>query len=322
MRLTASHTSQTSAIRYAPSSRRAWDAFVDASRNGTFLFQRDYMEYHRDRFHDFSLMIKSGGRLSALFPANRVEDTVISHAGLTFGGLVLDGRATVERAIAMLSAIVELLRIEGVRTLEYKTVPTIYHRAPAEEDRYALFRFGAQLVRREVLTAISPTSPWQPSTKRCGSWNRARRLRGVHVGHSGDWSGFWRVLGERLREKYGVSPVHSLEEITFLATKFPNLIRLVTATVNSEVAAGAVLYESAQVVRAQYLAGNADARAFGLLDLVIRAAIEDARMKGKWFDFGGSTQRDGTSLNNGLIRYKESFGGCTVVQDSYRLDLT
>jgi hypothetical protein len=322
MESTPSRTRRPSAVRYAPSSRGAWDAFVDASRNGTFLFRRDYLEYHRERFQDFSLIITTGDHVSALFPANRDGDRVISHAGLTFGGLVLDRRATIERVVVMLSAIVQLLRTEGIRTLVYKTVPTIYHCAPTEEDRYALFRFGAQVVRRDVLTAISPMSPWQPSSKRCWSWNRAQRLTGVHVGPSHDWSGYWRVLGERLREQYGVSPVHSLEEITSLAAKFPAAIRLLTATVNGEVAAGAVLYESAQVVHAQYLASNAVARAYGLLDLVLRAAIEDARTGGKWFDFGGSTQRDGTYLNGGLARYKESFGGRTVVQDSYRLDLT
>jgi hypothetical protein len=139
-------------------------------------------EYHRERFQDFSLVIPAGDHVSALFPANRDGDTVISHAGLTFGGLVLDRRATAGHVVAMLSAIVELLRFEGIRTLVYKTIPIIYHSVPTEEDRYALFRFGAQVVRRDVLTVISPLSPWQPSSKRRWSWNRARRLTGVHLG--------------------------------------------------------------------------------------------------------------------------------------------
>lgn len=315
-------TNQLSAIRYAPNNKAAWDAFVDASRNGTFLFRRDYMDYHAGRFRDFSMMITSNGHLSALFPANRDGDTVVSHAGLTFGGLVLDWRATVERTIAFFSAIVAVLRAEGIRALIYKTVPAIYHREPTEEDRYALFRHGAQIIRRDVLTAISPMSGWQPSPKRCGSWNRARRLTDVHVGPSGDWAGYWRVLSERLREKYGATPVHSLQEITLLATKFPTGIRLLTATVRGEVAAGAVLYESTQVVHTQYLAANAESRAHGLLDLVIRAAIEDARAKSKWFDLGASNQPGDASLNHGLARYKESFGGRSVVQDSYCLDLS
>ena len=319
--LTLSRTKQPSVIRYSASNREAWDTFVDTSRNGTFLFRRDYMEYHRKRFQDFSLIITTGDQLGALFPANRDGDTVISHAGLTFGGLICDRRATAERVAAVLFAILEVLRAEGIRALIYKTVPTIYHQAPAEEDRYALFSFGAQVVRRDVLTVICPTSPWQPSPKRRWSWNRAQRLNGVAVGPSQDWAGYWRVLGERLREQYGVSPVHSLEEITSLAAKFPAAIRLLTATINGEVAAGAVLYESARVVHTQYLASNADARTYGLLDLVLRSAIEDTRRTGKWFDFGSSTQQDGNYLNGGLIHYKESFGGRTVVQDSYRLDL-
>jgi hypothetical protein len=44
-------------------------------------------------------------------------------------------------------------------------------------------------------------------------------------------------------------------------------------------------------------------------------------MGGKWFDFGSSTRHDDNHLNVGLAHYKESFGGRTVIQDTYRLDL-
>jgi hypothetical protein len=308
-------------VRYAASNREVWDEFVDNSRNGTFLFRRDYMEYHRDRFADFSLVITTGEHVSALFPANRNGDTVISHAGLTFGGLILDRRATTERVVAMLSAIIELLQSEGIRTLIYKTIPTIYHHLPTEEDRYALFNFGAEIIRRDVLTAICPISPWQPSPKRRWSWDRSKRLTGVDLNFSYDWSSYWRLLRGRLLEQYGVLPVHSLEEISSLAAKFPAAIRLLAATINGEMSAGVVLYESTKVVRTQYLAANSGARACGLLDFVLRSAIEDARIRRKWFDFGSSTGSNGNYLNVGLAHYKESFGGRTVVQDSYRLDL-
>jgi hypothetical protein len=33
-----------------------WNRFNQASRNGTFLFDRGYMDYHADRFTDASLM--------------------------------------------------------------------------------------------------------------------------------------------------------------------------------------------------------------------------------------------------------------------------
>ena len=42
--------------RYSDRCKDEWDDFVRDSRNGTFLFMRGYMDYHADRFADFSLM--------------------------------------------------------------------------------------------------------------------------------------------------------------------------------------------------------------------------------------------------------------------------
>ena len=41
----------------------------------------------------------------------------------------------------------------------YKCVPHIYHSVPAEEDAYALFVRDAQLVRRDVSSAIDTRQP-------------------------------------------------------------------------------------------------------------------------------------------------------------------
>lgn len=320
MQLLSPPTGRPSVIRYTPSDRDTWDTFVAASRNGTFLFDRDYMEYHRDRFVDYSLMILAKGRLVALLPANREMDCVTSHSGLTYGGLVLDDWATAERVTELLSAVCEQLRNDGVRRCIYKTVPTIYHRSPAEEDRYAMFRCGAHLFRRDVFTVLSPVGALPPNSGRTWSLNRARRVSDLEVGPSQDWAGFWDVLSRRLRERHDVVPVHDLEEIKSLAARFPTAIKLAAARVHGEIVAGAVLYESRHVVRAQYLASNAFARKHGLLDLVLQSAIERARLEGKWFDFGASNCRDGT-LDAGLAYYKESFGGRTVVHDVYLMEL-
>lgn len=41
--------------RYTAAYHRDWNDFVSESSNGTFLFLREYMEYHADRFTDYSL---------------------------------------------------------------------------------------------------------------------------------------------------------------------------------------------------------------------------------------------------------------------------
>src|SRR4051794_39650681 len=76
--------------RYTPALQAQWDEFISRARNATFLFNREYMEYHAERFLDHSLMLHQGKDLVAVLPANMDADGVLaSHDGLTYGGLVV-----------------------------------------------------------------------------------------------------------------------------------------------------------------------------------------------------------------------------------------
>ena len=57
-----------------------------------------------------------------------------------------------ERMLSLMEGLREHLRSAGVRRAVYKTIPHIYHRMPAEEDLYALFRLEARLIRRGFVT--------------------------------------------------------------------------------------------------------------------------------------------------------------------------
>lgn len=138
--------------RYTPALKAEWDAAVEASRNGTFLFRRDYLEYHADRFPDCSYLFFLKGKVIALLPAHRRGDMLCSHAGLTYGGLILSPSATSERVLTLFDLMAEELPRDGITRLLYKCVPYHLHRYPAEEDRYALFR------KKAVLTACNIAS--------------------------------------------------------------------------------------------------------------------------------------------------------------------
>ena len=124
-------------IRYNPERKDEWNEFVRESKNGTFLFDRDYMDYHSDRFEDCSLMIFRRGKLYALLPADVNGDTLRSHGGLTYGGLVLSEKATTADIMAVLGLLNAYLKGMGVAKIIYKPVPYIYNRQPSEEDLYA-----------------------------------------------------------------------------------------------------------------------------------------------------------------------------------------
>ena len=74
---------------YESKYKSQWDSFIDVSKNATFLFKRDFMDYHSSRFQDSSFLIFKDLELVALFPANIEAKNLYSHKGLTYGGLVV-----------------------------------------------------------------------------------------------------------------------------------------------------------------------------------------------------------------------------------------
>src|SRR5262245_60031908 len=135
-------------VKYAPELKADWDAFVQKSKNGTFQHERNYMEYHSDSFQDCSLIATVDGAPVALLPAHHNGKIASSHMGLTFGGLITSARVSMRLMRQVFVGVVTSLQNAGFTALIYKTVPHIYHRQPAEEDRDLLFRYGATLICR------------------------------------------------------------------------------------------------------------------------------------------------------------------------------
>jgi len=306
--------------RYRDTDLESWNRFAAESKSGTFLFNRHYMDYHRDRFPDSSLLIfDAQDDLAGLLPASGDGAEIHSHGGLTYGGVITDRRMTTTRMIDLFAGLRDHLAGKGFNALHYKVVPRIYHKQPADEDQYALFVNGAELKRRDVLSVLSPDlgAPVQQRRSR-GARNAARS--GVTVDESEDFASFWAILEDNLRERFDRAPVHTLDEIRLLRSRFPENIRLFAASAGGAMVAGTVMYLSDQVAHAQYIASNAAGRELGALDLLFLDLLERMRSF-RYFDFGISTEENGTRLNRGLIEYKEGFGARAVVHDHYVLKI-
>jgi hypothetical protein len=308
--------------RYRDTDAAAWDAFVRASRNGTFLFERGYMDYHRDRFADHSLVVRDvEGELVSVLPAHAAGATVGSHGGLSYGGLVIGSRMTTPAFLRAFEAVLLALRDGGFRSLDYKTIPHIYHRRPAEEDRYAMFLLGAPLTRRDLLSVVDRGDPLPYQHRRARGIKKAQAA-GVRVEEEIDFAEFWGLLAATLAERFDATPVHTLAEILALRDRFPHAIRLHVARRDGELLAGVVTYESERAAHAQYIAASLAGRAASALDLVFDELLSDPRCEQTYFDFGGSHQDRGRAINEGLIDQKEGFGARSVAHDQYRIDLT
>jgi len=306
---------------YSPEMKSEWDAFVGASKNGLFLFFRDYMDYHHDRFEDHSIVVYRQNKLYVLLPANISHDVLYTHQGLTFGGLIVNEHFTAAESITVFKLINAYLRNEGIRKVVYKAIPWLYHPQPAEEDLYAIYRTtNAKLVARDISTAIRLDMPLACNEMRNRGIKKALH-HGIMVEESNRWTDFWEVLTTNLQTKYHVSPVHSLSEIRMLKARFPNNIRLFTAQLNNKVLGGTVVYEYGNVAHTQYISASLEGKKLHALDLLLDKLIHEVYQDKAWFDFGKSTEQQGIILNEGLIFQKESFGGRAVCYDWYEWDL-
>jgi hypothetical protein len=303
---------------YSPVHKEQWNRFVAESRNGTFLFNRDYMDYHEDRFVDASLMIWEADSLVALLAASRHHEEWRSHGGLTYGGFVAgrDFRATF--AIQALDETADYLMDAGIKRILLKPVPHIYHRMPAEEELYALFRREARLVRRDLSSSLFLSKHYTYSKGRKSSLSKARR-EGVVVGPSEDWETFMAIEEALLMEKHGTRPVHTGAEIRMLAGRFPANIRLITATRDNRMLAGIITYNTDTVCHAQYIASTPEGRDCGAVDAAVDHAIQQTTVP--WFDFGISTTGQGLVLDASLAANKEGYGARATCYDQYQLEL-
>ena len=254
-------------VRYTPERASEWNAFVAASKNGTFLFDRNYMDYHSDRFADHSLMFYADGKLLALLPANASGQVLYSHRGLTYGGLVMSERLTMVQTMALFSELNDHLRQEGFQKVVYKSIPWIYHRLSAEEDLYALFHVcRARIVARDYATNLFFPNQLRWERVRRRGVQRARQA-GLVAERSNDFAPFWQVLTDNLTTKYGVQPVHTLTEIELLHSRFPENIVQYVARRGDDVLGGIVLYVTPRVVHAQYSSATPEGKELGASDV-------------------------------------------------------
>lgn len=306
-------------IPYQTELREVWDRVVSQSRNGTFLHLRGYMDYHAHRFDELSVIVQRKGHPVAVFPCNRKGNLIISHAGLTYGGLIYIAKLHATEVLEVFNLLINHYKAQGACRLLYKVIPHIFHQYPAEEDLYALFRYKARLVRRDISSVILLKNRLEISDLRKRTILKAKKNT-LEFKKDDSMAGFHELL-EKVLSKFDTQPVHTLSEMEHLHRQFPNEIRLFTAYKDAHLLAGALVYDFGRVVHTQYLANSEEGRTLGALDFVLWNLIADIFNDRDYFSFGISSENQGMQLNEGLIFQKEGFGGRAIVHDFYQLDL-
>jgi len=307
---------------YQSADYASWNEFVAQSKNATFLFHRDFMEYHSDRFEDFSILVlDKKQKIKAILPANKLGNTLYSHQGLTYGGLVLQQKTKLQDVVEMLKMVLQFLQDQHIFSVQLKQLPSIYCDFPSDEMEQLCFLLKAKLIRREALSVIDFSRKIEISRVRKRGIERGQKME-LDIKEVSDFEEFWsKMLVPNLQERYHAKPVHSLSEITHLKSKFPENIRQFNVYFENEIIGGVTLFVTKNVLHPQYISGNKKFNTkYGGLDFLYHYVMTNLATTQRYFNFGSSSENNGLQINTSLHYWKESFGGRTVVQNYYEIE--
>jgi len=305
---------------YQSTDFNTWNQFVANAKNATFLFHRNFMEYHKDRFEDFSLMVFKGNKLMALLPANRIDNEVFSHQGLTYGGFLLSNNIKLKEITEGFKAILEYLKLKKISTFHLKLIPSFYTSFPSEEIQQLLYILQAKLIKRELFSVIKLTATYKIQGNRIEGVKKAKRNNLIikEVEHLND---FWNtILAPNLWNRYQTKPTHSLEEIRYLKNQFPENIRQFNVYKDNTLIGGTTVFETPQVVHIQYISGDNNKQAYGTLDFLFHELLTKTFKHKHFFDFGSSSIPNTNQINSSLYYWKECFGAKGYTQDFFSID--
>jgi len=297
-----------------------WNAFISKAKNATFLFHRDFMEYHQDRFQDYSLIVMQGETMVCVLPANLVGDTIYSHQGLTYGGLVLLPDAKLYEVIYIFKALLTYLNNHAIAKFNLKKIPSIYCDTFSDEIDYLIHICKGITLMKHNVSVIKLDADFKISKSRRECINRGKK-RNLSVKEESNLETFWNeLLIPNLMIKYGSQPVHTLDEIMFLKSRFPNNIKHFNVYDADKLVCGTTVFITKRVVKPQYISGSENNNILGSIDFLYHYLITEVAKDKVFFDLGPSHENNGLSIMKNINFWKESFGALSLIQEFYEVE--
>lgn len=307
--------------RYHSDDVALWNAFVSSAQNATFLFHRDFMEYHADRFQDYSLLVFEEEKLVSIIPANTTEDKVYSHNGLTYGGFVLNQTVAENDFEKIYAAVVDFLKKADKKQLVIKEMLPFYSQNNTIDFRDFFNKNRVKITDRKMNLAINFKSDYTISKSKKKHYRRLQSA-GLVVKKEARFEVFWtKVLTPLLAEKYHTKPLHSLSEITFLQHKFPHNIEQYNLYQGEEILAGITIFKTQKAVKSQYGATTENGKKHRALDYLFIHLIEEFSKSFDYFDMGTVDDNSELGYNEGLLNQKKELGCELYYQNIYQIAL-
>ena len=307
---------------YNDSYKVDWNNFVDISKNSTFLFKREFMDYHAEKFEDFSLLIFYNSDLIALFPCNIRDGEVYSHEGLSYGGVIVKTDLKFLKYIELFTHLLKYFDEKSIKKLYIKQIPSIYNSNFNGELDYLSFVTGAKIYRRDIISVIDMQNENKISKDRIQGYKRGVKNK-LEIKETDDLDDFWNsILIPTLMNRHYVNPVHSLHDIKKLKRVFNNNIKQFNVFHEDQLVAGTTLFLTKNVAHVQYIGSNPEKNSLGSLDFLFYNLITKYLSDYKYFDFGNSHEQQGMKINKGLNYWKEGYGARSLTHDFYEINIS
>jgi hypothetical protein len=316
---------------YQKDDRSRWERFISTAENGTIFHRQRFLAYHPpDRFRSHHLIFRKKNRMLAVLPAVIREQNgrrmLISHAGASYGGFVIQPRLGIRECHLLVEAFVNYLKDHGFDQTVLTPPPIIYQSSLSNAIDFALLKNGFRYLRRE-LTSVVPLPKNEEeifasfkSEARTAA-RKAMKME-VKIRESEDFAGFYGILRKNLRMRHGVAPTHTLDELLRLKSAFPDEIRLFCAYRQKQQLAGVVLFVcNPQVILAFYISHRDEFQKYRPVNLLFYHIMDWGRRREfRYLDFGTFTLN--MEPNWGLGKFKETFGARGLFRDTFVLDLS
>lgn len=309
------------------------DRFImDKKTNGEFVNTIKYLSYHpTDRFVSDSIYVIDKGSkeirgvmVAALDPYD--DSCIVSHPGTSFAGPIVSRSLSITDAEEVIYMMLEYYESKYKKVV-VRPKPEYFSLQPVEYVSYFLLRrgYGYSMVGLSNVVNISDVNSPEDvlslydSTKR----NQTRKVLKSEKFFFGESAEIrddsWANMNEVLSTKHNVNSVHTLEEIRQLKEMFPDNVGVYYANMSDgEYGASGIVYKYKDTFHTQYLDTNYSYTGEYPNLLVFYNLILEARKLGyKRFSIGISTEDNGEFLNYGLYKYKDGYGGGSIIQAKY-----
>jgi hypothetical protein len=280
------------------------------------------MDYHAEKFEDFSLLIFYNSELIALFPCNIRDGEVYSHEGLSYGGVIVKSEIKFLKYLELFTHLLNYLDEKSIKTLYIKQIPSIYNSNFNGELDYLSFVTGAKIYRRDIISVIDMQNESKISKDRIQGYKRGKKNK-LEIKETDDLDEFWNsILIPTLSNRHYVNPVHSLEDIKKLKSVFNNNIKQFNVYHEGQIVAGTTIFLTKNVAHVQYIGSNSEKNTLGSLDFLFYNLITEYLSNFKYFDFGNSHEQQGMKINKGLNYWKEGYGARSLTHDFYEINIS